>query len=339
MSTKETREEWIKWLMESRMISPALIIDANLGIDVEGGELAIPVYAPDGEFLFHKYRRSPWNETAPKYRYTAGSSAALYGAELLKNLGKGEDVVITEGELDALALRSLGQMAVSSTGGSGTWREEWSELLKSHKPVICYDADHAGVEGAMRVAMTFPSGVKIAWIPPQYGKDPTDLIATGNDGALGAAIQAAYTYKVPARGTSGRLKALTALLKQFVAEKKAALQEPEGTPLHLNFAINWTEKEIRAEKEAEAKPVRGAVSGEMASRLEAARQYPIGKLLKVNRNGFALCPFHTEETGSFKWYKDAHGYCFGGCGKRFDAVDVYMQIHKCSMKEAINRMV
>jgi hypothetical protein len=345
MSTKETREEWIRWLMESRMISAAMIIDAGLGIDVEGGELAIPVYAPDGEFLFHKYRRSPWNKNGPKYRYTSGSSAALYGAELLKNLNKDEDIVITEGELDALALRSLGQMAVSSTGGSGTWREEWSQLITAHKPVICYDADLAGVEGAMRVAMTFPQGVRIAWIPPQYGKDPTEALVSGGAGKLGEVIQCANTYKVPARGTDGRLKALSALLKQFVTERKAAIADPEGTPLHLNFAINWVEKEIKHEKVTEERPVRGPVSGEMSERLAAARAYPIKDLIKVGRGGFALCPFHTETTPSFQVYRDNHAYCFGGCAKRFDSIDIYAKLNnidlsqKGAMKKVIDALI
>lgn len=334
MSTNETREEWIKWLMDSRMISAAVMIEANLGIDVEGGELAIPIYDVDGEFLFHKFRRSPWRDNGPKYRYTSGSRAALYGAELLKNLPSDEAIVITEGELDALALRSLGMNAVSSTGGSGTWKEEWSDLLKGREVIVCYDADLAGVEGALRVAMTFPQGVKIAWIPPQYGKDPTEVIASGNVLELATAIRTADTYKVPARGASGRLKALRTLQKELVAEKADTLRDPEGTPLHRNFALAWVEREVKVEKDAAALPVRVSFDGEMKDRLDQARAYPITKLLKVNRDGFALCPFHTEETPSFKVYKnDNHAYCFGGCGKRFDSIDIYAQINNINMNE------
>lgn len=338
MDTRQTREEWIKWLLEERHISAGTLIDAQLGIDVAGGELTIPVFDEEGTYMFSKYRRSPWRDSGPKYRYAAGTKAALYGAELLKSLKKGEEIVITEGELDALALRSLGQPAVSTTGGSGTWKEEWSAMLAPFKPIICYDADKAGIEGALKVASTMPHA-KIAWLHPDAGKDPTEVLsAKDGAGALGEFIAEARQYPVPGAEDPKRLKKLSELVKVFREERRRMMQEPFGTPFHMDVAIEWAEREIAGEKKALTYKDR-QMSGAMATQLDKARTFPIAKIIKVSREGFALCPFHEEDTGSLKVYKDNHSYCYGKCGKKFDAVDIYMKVRGCDYKQALKDLV
>lgn len=63
-----------------------------------------------------------------------------------------DEVVICEGELDALALISAGFAAITATGGAGTWRDEWSAAFAAKRTTVCFDHDDAGQKGAASVA-------------------------------------------------------------------------------------------------------------------------------------------------------------------------------------------
>lgn len=329
-STKTSPKEWALWLERERHISDAVFKEADLMI--HRGELAIPVRDIEGKLLFYKYRRSFKSEEGPKYRYDSGATAALYGAETLKNLKPGEIVVITEGELDALAIRSLDHHAVSSTGGAGTWREEWSALLAGFSVVILYDADGAGVEGALLVASKLP-GAKVAWLPVLYGKDPTEIIHAKRTAELAMAVLDAREYHVPHRESMGRLGALKRLQKVLVEEHNKEMADPEGTPFHVDFAQAWVEREIAAEKKAVRRIKRQGASGSMAEDIARARARAIPDLIKVNRQRKALCLWHTDKTPSLHVYAD-HAFCFV-CGKRADAIDVYQELNHCDFKTAV----
>lgn len=54
--------------------------------------------------------------------------------------------------------------------------------------------------------------------------------------------------------------------------------------------------------------------------------------IKVNRNGFITCPFHTEKTASMKIFGDSF-YCFA-CGAYGDIFDMEMQLNHCDFRTA-----
>lgn len=54
--------------------------------------------------------------------------------------------------------------------------------------------------------------------------------------------------------------------------------------------------------------------------------------IKVNRNGFINCPFHTEKTASMKVYPNSF-HCFG-CGVSGDIFDMEMQLNRCDFRTA-----
>jgi len=62
-----------------------------------------------------------------------------------------EEVLLVEGEKDADTAKSLGLTATSS-GAAGTWRDEFSELLRGKRVTIVADADDAGRIHARKVA-------------------------------------------------------------------------------------------------------------------------------------------------------------------------------------------
>lgn len=123
----------------SRGIDDATIRQYKLDGDDE--KIIIPVRG------FNKYRTFP----VKKYFYDKGFKADLFGVEHLDSMW----CVLTEGEIDALRLATIGIPAVSGTGGAGTFKTEWvSELPPT--VFICYDSDTAGKENALKVHWQIP---------------------------------------------------------------------------------------------------------------------------------------------------------------------------------------
>lgn len=161
------------WLTGERGISEEVVAQAKIGWD--GSRIVIPIASPDGAWLFAKQRQPPGKEeTGPKYQYPAGSKAALYGAHLLQGAA---EVIVCEGELDALALRSRGFISVTSTGGAGTFPEEWASAFSGIPKVhVVFDLDDAGRKGALAVAKLIAHS-RVGLLPEELGEhgDVTDF--------------------------------------------------------------------------------------------------------------------------------------------------------------------
>lgn len=327
-SQRSNYKEWLNWLTRERYISPEVIKES--GLYLYRKELSIPVRDVDGKLLFYKHRRSFKTDKGIKYRYDKGATAALFGAETLKNIKQGELVVVVEGEADSLAMRSLGYHSVSSTGGAGTWRPEWSSLLAPFDVVFLYDADKAGVEGVLKAAQAHG---KIAWCPVEYGKDPTDVIVSGHTDSLKKAIADAKRYLIPSQEDTHRLEALKSLQGVLLKERAEKLADPSKTPFHIDIALKWVDVEIQKEKDTLLLESKKVENGELKDKITRARTYPIKNLVKVNRQRKAKCLWHDDANPSIHIYPD-HAYCFV-CGKRVNAIDVYMRLNNCSFKEAV----
>lgn len=185
-----------EWLLKERGLTEAIISEAKLGFD--GKRLTIPIPDGEGGWLFAKCRALPGTDTEPKYLYPKGAKAALYGTEYLKDA---EFVVVCEGELDALALRSRGIPAVTSTGGAGTFEATWADAFQAVPSVyIVYDRDEAGRKGALKAASLIRNA-RIVSLPAEVGdggdvtdffvklgKNPDDLWALFKTGKTAAEI-------------------------------------------------------------------------------------------------------------------------------------------------------
>lgn len=340
VTNRQTKEEqWSRWLIEERHISLSVAGDAHLSIDHERDELRIPVKNISGNVMFHKFRRAPWGEDGPKYRYEYGSGALLYGTETLTGLPDNSLVLITEGELDTLVMRTLGYNAISSTGGASTFKPSWAPWLARFNVVLLYDADRAGVNGAMKVSSILPNS-RVAWIPPEYGKDPTDVIHNDGEAALKKAIDSAERYDVPGSDMEGdeRLERLVILRDRLREERQHCLRDRDSTPLHRDIALIWVENEMAKEKSVmwrTNRPV--SKEGVYESIVERAKSYPITKLVKVNHMGKAPCVYHEESTPSMQVYRDNHAYSYC-CDKRSDVIAIYMALNNVDFKTAIDAL-
>jgi hypothetical protein len=126
---------------------------------------------------------------AKAYRVMPGRPLPLFGAHRLP-ADTSEPVVITEGELDVVALWEFGYRSgvVSGTGGATTLKDEWLDELEPYSGfILAYDRDAKGDEGAGLIADRLGryrcSRVEL----PR--KDAGECLA---DGVAGEAIEAAF---------------------------------------------------------------------------------------------------------------------------------------------------
>ena len=164
----------ISEFLYKRKITNEIIKEFGLYVDVHpvvGKVLVIPI-----NNSFNKYRRSPESDEQPKYLYDKGSTADLYCKDRIKDC---KEVVVCEGELDALVCWSFGIPAVSTTGGSMTFLPEWIEYLKDKEVTLCYDNDRAGGAGMAKVFELIPES-KLLFLPDEI-KDLSELAECGVD--------------------------------------------------------------------------------------------------------------------------------------------------------------
>lgn len=298
------------WL-NNRCISDSVIESFGIhwGFNPTLGEcIVIPVLNSEGEFLFNKYRRNPMvNTTGSKYIYDKGGRVTLYGLDKAKDFN---NILITEGEMDCLVAWSSHIPSVTSTGGANSFQEEWAEVLKDKDITICFDNDEAGARGMVRALNILPHAY-IIFLPDRPGvKDISDYVASGGD-----LIELMRT----------RVK-FTCI--QDIIDHKAIRQSLwQSTFFHDAYLAEHD------------KPIYVKNNNNNDDDITRAKHYPINELIKFDRNNKACCIWHKERTPSLHYYKDTNTvYCFGGCGRSGDAIDVYRQIANCSFKEAVKKL-
>jgi len=57
--------------------------------------------------------------------------------------------------------------------------------------------------------------------------------------------------------------------------------------------------------------------------------------IKINRNNFALCPFHGDKSPSLKVFPDSQKFHCFGCGTHGDVIDFIMRYRGISFKESL----
>lgn len=328
-SNMDITNKWLDYLIKERKLSKRVIQQA--GLHEKDGWLVIPVEDICGEHLFNKYRRAPWMpETLPKYKYDTGSSVALYNivdivfAEHLKTF-------FCEGEIDALTLKQLGHVAVSSTGGCSSFKEGWKAWLDNHDKYLWYDNDDAGIKGAVKVAFILREFTYV-WTPPAFGKDINDLYVSHGKEGIDNAIANGIKISVPELETRSDLISYRYDINEQIRKMSSG---SIGTRFLRAMVVKLSEMITEKTKVTRTK--------DGSNELQRAKNYPIQNIITV-RKGFAThCPFHNptqqkENTPSFKVYPNNTAYCFGQCGKKYDSIDIFMKINNVDFKEALQRM-
>jgi DNA primase len=297
---------FIEWFKQAKITEEII---SKFGVYFDD-RIIFPVHDYDGSFIYNKYRRNPMSEEGSKYTFDKGSKISLYGYNHAKDFNT---LLITEGEKDCLVAWSHNIPAISSTAGAMSFQSEWVELLKDKDLIVCLDNDKAGGEGIVKILDMIPSA-KVIFIPDMPNvKDIADYVAIG--GNLHELVKTAREFKDIAEVKEDRIKRLAYF--QSVHFHDAYIKKHTKVNNYVGDGKRtW--------------------SSDMVSN---ARQYPIPQLLELDKTGKCICPFHFEKTPSLNYYKKTNTcYCFGGCGKAYDAIDIYRHIHNCTFKEAVKAL-
>lgn len=309
-------------------------------IDYREGKVVIPVHGADGKIIFNKYRRDPESNDGPKYQYDKGAKAALYGLLTYDNPTK---CVIAEGELDCLRLLSEYISSVSTTGGSGTFEEEWAPVFAGVDTYICYDNDEAGMKGAFHVQSIVP-WAKIVWLPDSVGVggDITDYLKSHTREEFMELLSKAERYEMPWIKWKDfkTKKELTAAKKEYEVRVERLMLEARAkrekwqSDKPLQYLIKQFMNEIENLKR-NIKYFTKKREDYSNDTLKTAKSVPIPRFIKFDGQGNARCIWHNERTGSMHYYeKQNRVKCFG-CDKMGDVIDVVQTMYNVNLQGAI----
>ena len=136
----KNREYWYHRCLNDRTID-------TFKLGKYDGFFTMPVYM-DGCFRNFQCRRDvPEKKIRPWYR---GVGPLLFNSSILNFV---DTVYITEGPIDAILLVQMGFPAMSHTGGSGGWKNEWFKyFIKTKKIYYIADNDQVGLEAGFKIS-------------------------------------------------------------------------------------------------------------------------------------------------------------------------------------------
>lgn len=233
--------------LHRRGVTDEMMREARLGF--HDGRITIPVFDTAGRCV-NVRRYLPGAPGPQKMRNTSGhGSPQLYRADCIGTSGT---VIICGGEMKALVAGHLLQgsdiAAVSSTGGEGHWKDEWTVYLKGKDVAICMDIDDPGSAASRRIATQLNGKVKsirVLKLPLDKEKHPKGDINdwVGKEGAtkddIVSLIRSTKEWTPPqmqGASSSGEIKVLTldqAITQSHVGERievEAIIAAADQTP-------------------------------------------------------------------------------------------------------------
>lgn len=148
----------------------------QFGRDFFQDYLTIP-YLTNGNVVQIRGRKLGESSHGAKYKTPSGQKARLFNTDLVWNA---KEVILTEGEFDAVVLEQLGYAAVG-VPGAVSWSDAWNDYFQNaRKAFIVFDNDSAGDTGAEKVARAIGPRSRIVKMPehgPGEAKnDPTEWL-------------------------------------------------------------------------------------------------------------------------------------------------------------------
>lgn len=124
--------------------------------------ITIPYYE-DGNLVNFKFRSLP---PGKKFKTIADAKSILFNQDALNN---GKEVVITEGEMDAIMVWQSGiKNVVSVTNGADSFQTSWIDMLQDKEKIyLWYDNDDAGRKGRNKVIERL--GIERCWVIEEEG--------------------------------------------------------------------------------------------------------------------------------------------------------------------------
>lgn len=211
----------------------------RFGIGINKGRYTIPVYNETGELVNVRRYLPDARQASEKMLNTTGhGKASLFLPDALLN---GEEVLITEGETDAMLARQYGFNAMSHTSGASVWMDAWSHKFEGKHVFVCYDVDDAGRSGAIKVGNSvsrYAAGAYIVQLPLRTkGADITNYFVDQGYGAEDFQRLIELARARPHGRTAAKVRSST-----------KRNQEPKAVSLEASQSSEYTDEplEIRA---------------------------------------------------------------------------------------------
>jgi len=129
------------------------------------GRLAIPFVSPGGVVAI----RFRWLEGASgedkKYWQPAGTAVHLFNVQKLHDTG--DQIAITEGEIDALVLSELCGIPAVAIAGTNGWKPYFRHLFSDLEVIIAMDGDEPGRKAAEKLKKQLPDA-RVAHLPNDH---------------------------------------------------------------------------------------------------------------------------------------------------------------------------
>jgi 5S rRNA maturation endonuclease (ribonuclease M5) len=145
-----------------------------------------------------------------------GTRRVLYRLpRVLQAIGRGEDIMLVEGEKDADRLHELGIAATCNPGGAGKWRDEYSKALRGAKVTIVADRDDSGRAHAHAIAERLRGVAEtVDVLEPAVGKDISDHLAAGK--SIAELVEVSRRRDIPPPATAELLDEIRGFIVRFV---------------------------------------------------------------------------------------------------------------------------
>jgi putative DNA primase/helicase len=173
-------DSWAPWWRDGCKCPPVAYYPYT---DEAGKLLYEHVRGTHKEFSFR--RPDPLSRSGWRWNLE-GVRRVLYRLPEVVNAPSNAAVFVTEGESDADALASAGEVATTTDSGALTgsgrkqWLPEWSEALQGREVLVAADRDAPGRVHARHVAASLDGIARFVWIvEAAAGKDVRDHLAAG----------------------------------------------------------------------------------------------------------------------------------------------------------------
>lgn len=297
--------DFVTKFLTKRGYDPSLMEQAGLLVKKSGGQdfldrfrnrIMFPIHDHHGNTVAFSGRvlsnEQPKYLNSPETKIFNKSRLLYHFHQARIHIRKHQETVLLEGFADVISTVSAGvENAVATMGTSLT--EEQAKIIKRNSAgvIICYDADNAGVEAAMRAAKTMSDmgcAVKIAMIPD--GLDPDDYIkkygaAKFKNDVIGASISfMAFKMHYFRRGKNlqneaERLQYIEQTVKEISLLQNAVEQEIYLKQLSAEFSLGMDvlKERLQELKKTVSRNTNGSMQADRSQAPAAVKTRPVNK--------------------------------------------------------------